>query len=411
MGSDMDAVIDQAPAKGSALVAALVSTKKFEDPPFEMPSSITQNYLDDLLKHCVANKVSDLILASDDYMAIKAGGGFQRITGERPLYTEELNVLLGTMLNDPNASLEIERAQPRDFAYVVKLDHVENLRFRCCATGMLTTGGRNGIELIFRPTKKPIPTLEALGIEPYIIENSQPESGIVIVTGPTGHGKSTLIDSMLRRNLTGYPARRIVAFYSPIENDLNDNIPDMTGQYIPSEIGRAGFGAHLLTYEAAIRNMLRRNPDQVVLGEARDQATINGAVMSAVSGHLTYTTTHTPSVHMTIPRMVDEFPPADRIRITNSLIDNCRLIVHQRLLPHVNGIAQVGIRSALATTQDIRNEMLRSPIDRLPLLMKELTKKHGIDLLDSAQKRYDCGDISDGTLAALERELKGEFLG
>lgn len=390
------------------VVASLVLNKILEAPTIEVPIRLNLDFLDALLLHCVVNKVSDLILVNGDMIVMKAGGTLYRF-GERKFYLQEMQELLGGLVNDPNAALEISRAEPRDFNYIVSRGVKKPIRFRCCATGCLAAGGGEGLEIIFRPTGKDVVPLEQLGIEPYIIENSQPSSGIVIVTGPTGSGKTTLLDSILRRNLTGFPAKRVITFYAPIENDLND-IPGITGQVIQSEIGRPGHGAHIKQWDLAVRNMLRRHPDQVVFGEARDRETIDGAVMASMSAHTTYTTSHTSSTHMTIPRMVDAFPANERIRVTNALIDNTRLIVHQRLLRNKNGHGLVAIRSALAFTQDIRNELLKSNIDKVPLLVKEATEREGLSLLASAEGQFKLGNIDESTLYALERELKSEFI-
>lgn len=391
------------------VVTSLVMSRKLEEPSIRVPLKLDLDYLDELLAYCIENKVTDLSLQNGDKIIIVAGGNLYRF-GDRKFYLSEIQDLLGALVNDPNAAMEIARAEPRDFSYIVSRGLKKPVRFRCCATGCLAPGGGEGIEIIFRPTGKDIPTHEQLGIEQYIVENSQPDSGIVIVTGPTGSGKTTLLDSLLRRNLTGYPAKRIITYYAPIENDLND-IPGITGQVIQSDIGRAGHGAHIKEWYLAVRNMLRRHPDQVVFGEARDRETIDGAVMASMSAHTTYTTSHTSSVHMTIPRMVDAFPANERIRITNALIDNCRLIVHQRLLRNKDGHGLVAVRSALAFNQDIRHELLRSSIDRVPLLIKEATEQQGLSLLKSAEAQFNLGNIDESTLYGIERELKSEFLG
>lgn len=410
MGTNMDAVIcdSQVEPTREGVVASLVLGRAFEPPRFPMPQRLAIDYLDKLLAFCIESKLSDLILVSGDRIVVKGGGGLHRF-GERELYVDELRALLTEMVADPNAALEVSRAEPRDFAYVLERGVAKPVRIRACATACMGPGGREGIELIFRPTGKPVPTLVELGIEPYIIDNSEPESGIVIVTGPTGSGKTTLLDSILRRNLTGYPSKRIVTFYAPIENDLND-IPDRTGQVVQGEVGIPGQGAHLKSWPLAVRNMLRRNPDHVVFGEARDRETIDGAVMASMSAHTTYTTSHTSNVHMTISRMVDAYPASERIRVTNALIDNCRLIVHQRLLTSKDGNGLVAIRSALAFTQGIRNDLLRCEIDKVPLLIKEATEREGISLLESARLQLQRGNIDDAAYRALERELKAEVV-
>jgi defect-in-organelle-trafficking protein DotB len=93
------------------------------------------------------------------------------------------------------------------------------------------------------------------------------------------------------------------------------------------------------------------------------------------------------------------------------LIDNSRLIVHQRLLRNKDGHGLVAVRSALAFTQDIRHELLRSDIDKVPLLIKEATEQQGLSLLKSAEAQFNLGNIDESTLYGIERELKSEFLG
>lgn len=404
MGAGMDPLKDsiiQIPAR-QGIVAALVSSRHLEPPNFDVPPMLDMDYLDRLLMYCVENKVEDLIITTGEPVSILWSDEVHRLGG-RTLYNTEIQDLLCSLVRDPNAAIEVARAQYIDFAYSLDVDRNTRIRFRCVATGCLVDGG-SGLELIFRPVGKKIPTTDELGIESYIVDNATPSAGIVLVTGPTGSGKSTLLDAILRRILTTKPAKRVVTFFSPIENDLRD-IPDRVGLVTQSEIGRPGFGAHIQSYPEAIRNMLRRHPHVVVLGEARDRETIDGAVMSALSNHLTYTTTHTASTHMTIPRMVDSFRAEERVRITKSLIENTRLIVHQRLLPTTSGLGRVAVRSALNITSDMRDELMRASIDSLPILVREYTDKYGITLMASAQKQFTMGNIAQRTLDAIEQEV------
>lgn len=397
----MDALATAIPGK-SGIVAALVSSHELRPPERELPIRIDMDYLDELLKYGVENKCEDLILTNGEPVSVMWAGAIHALPG-RLLQFKELTDLLVNLVNDPNAPMDVARAEPIDFNYTLKIDRHEKIRFRCVATGCLVDGG-DGIEILFRPVGKPVPSLIELGVEPYIIEHCMPSSGIVIITGPTGSGKTTLLDSVIRKLLTTLPARRVITFNSPIENDLR-NIPDRVGQVIQSEIGRPGRGGHLLSYKDAVRNMLRRHPHDVVFGEARDRATIEGAVLSAMSSHPTYTTSHVTSVHMTISRMVDEFGSDDRVRMTNALLENTRLIVHQRLLPTSNGFGRVAARSALAVTNDMRDEGMRMSVDRLPSFLKDMTAQHGISLLDSAQALYAAGSINQRQIDSIEQEL------
>jgi Dot/Icm secretion system ATPase DotB len=368
-----------------------------------MPVKLDMDYLDRLLSYAVKNKCEDVIIGNGEPVCVMWADEIHRLPG-RELYYSEIADLLGSILRDPNAALTVARAEPIDFNYTMSVGRDKRVRFRSVATGCLV-GSEKGLELAIRPVGKPIPTLAELGVEQYIIDNFRPHSGIVLVNGPTGSGKTTLLDSMMREILCSYPAKRVLTYYSPIENDLRD-IPNRIGLVTQSEIGKPGYGAHLKSYAEAVRNLLRRHPHILVFGEARDVDTIDGAVMASVSGHTTYSTTHTSSVHMTIPRMVDAYPPSERIRVTNALIENSRLFVHQRLLPTKDGLGRVAVRSALAFTHDIRDELLRTPIEKLTVTIKDATEQCGISLLASTQKQFDLGNINESSLIALERELK-----
>ncbi|NWD57215.1 Flp pilus assembly complex ATPase component TadA [Pseudomonas veronii] len=405
MGAGMDTLIVTPDKTG--VVADLVSTKPLTPPQFDVPLRLNMDYFDSLLHYCLENKCEDLVLLSGDPVSVMWADAIHRLPG-RELNYKEVADLLNDLVKDPNASSEVARAEPRDFNYSLRIDRTKSIRFRCVATGCMVNGGM-GLEILIRPVGKIVQSMDQLGIEPYIQENCVPSAGIVIVTGPTGSGKTTLQDSMVGKILTSVPAKRVITFNSPIENDLRD-IPGRVGMVVQSEIGRPGFGAHLTSYEGALRNMLRRHPHAVVIGEARDRPTIEGALLSAMSSHPTYCTTHVTSTHMTIPRMVDPFGPEDRVRMTNALVENVRLIVHQRLFPTANGLGRVAARSALAITNDMRDEAMRMPVDNLPSFLKAMTNEHGISLLKSVQNLYEAGSIAERTLHSIEQELgEGRF--
>ena len=364
--------------------------------------------LNEMLHYCLANGVEDLILQSGSpWSVIWSSRVVYR--GSRKLTTEELESLVNLMTSNPNASLDLIRAEPCDFNYSLNIGRGVHVRFRSSATGCLGLHGKSGLEIVMRPSTSQTPTMDDLEVPTYIRDNCMPSTGIVLICGPTGSGKTTLLDSILREHATAEQGRHILTFFSPIENDLN-NIPDRTGIISQCEIGRQGYGAHLQSYSDAVRNFLRRHPHVVVFGEARDKETIEGAVFASMTGHSTYTTTHTSNVHMAIARMADVFSGSDRVRITNALIDNTRLIVHQRLLRRPNNIGRCAIQSALALTMDMRSELLATPIDLMPSLIHRFTKDHGISLIDDAQRQYERGLIHGNEMIALEAEMKADRL-
>lgn len=388
----------------------LSATKQLEMPDFEEPQILTLFEFERILKYCLENKVDDLILMSGNPWSVMWSDRVIRI-GKRRRTTSELARLLNSLLGSENASIDVQsKANPADFAHTVTIDRGVKVRFRVSCTSCLGADGQAGLHFVVRPAGKIPPTMDQLGIPMLIQEASMPASGIVLVTGPTGSGKTTLLDSIMRAQATREDGRHILTFYAPIENDLNV-IPDITGIISQCEIGKAGYGGDIKSFPEAVSNALRRHPNVVLIGESRDKDTIEGAVTLAMTGHTTYTTAHTSSVHNAVSRMADNFP--DRARITTALVDNLRLIVHQRLVKTPSGIGRAPIRSALVLTQDVRSDLNRlSSIDLIPAAMNEYTKdkRVGINLLDDAYAQFEAGKIHEDEVFAIERELKSEFL-
>jgi len=382
------------------------ASKGLPDFPHQDMVRLDLEGLDQILRYCLDNGVEDLILLSGSPWSVMWSSKVV-FRGTRPLTTEEIEHLLVAMTSNPNAGLDLFRAEPIDFNYNMNLERGRSVRFRCSAVACLGPRGKPGIEIVMRPSSKGVPSLSDLDVPEYITNACMPQQGIVLVCGPTGSGKTTLLDAILRELATSPEGKHILTFFAPIENDLN-NIPGRTGLISQCEIGRQGYGAHLTSFPDAVRNSLRRHPHVIVFGEARDPETIEGAVLSSMTGHATYTTTHTSNVHMAISRMADSFKGADRIRIINGLIDNTRLIVHQRLVKRPNGIGRAPVRSALVITQEMRRELLLTPVDRLPAVLLDMTRRFGIGLLEDATRQYERGLIHKDELIAIEAELKVE---
>lgn len=389
-------------------LSELSATNELPKPDIDESTRVfSQRMLDDILLYCLKNKVEDLILMSGKPWAVMWSGQV-RIMGSFDISTEQLRMLTARVTGNDNADIQIQsQAQAWDGAYTLRLSRADKVRFRVSITSCLGADGYPGLHYVIRPTGKIPPTLEDLGVPKLIIDNCTPASGIVIVTGPTGSGKTTLLDAMARKLATHPDGKHILTYYAPIENDLN-LIPGVTGIISQCEVGKPGYGSNLTSFPEAVSNALRRHPHAVIVGEARDKETIEGAVTLSMTGHLTFTTSHTSSVEMTIPRMADSFSTDDRVRITNSMIDNTRLIVHQRLVKTPDEIGRHPIQSFLVLTQDVRTHLLRlKSIDMLADAMRELQsdKTIGIGLYDDAKTKYEAGKIHEDEMLKIEQEL------
>lgn len=387
---------------------SLSASNELAMPSFDDPHILSIEDFQMILRYCLENKVDDLILMSGCPWSVMWSDRVVRV-GVKKRTTAELAKLLNTLLGSDNAYIDVQsKANPADFAYALTVDRGVKVRFRVSCTSCLGADGQAGLHFVIRPAGKIPPTMDQLGLPKLIQDACMPASGIVLVTGPTGSGKTTTLDSIMRAQATREDGRHILTFYAPIENDLNA-IPGITGIISQCEIGKPGYGANIKNFPEAVANALRRHPNVVLIGESRDQETIEGAVTLAMTGHTTYTTTHTSSVHNAVARMADNFP--DRARITTALVDNLRLIIHQRLVKTPSGIGRAPIRSALVLNQDVRSELARlSNIDLIPAAMNELTKDKtvGINLLDDTIAQYEAGKIHVDEVYAVERELKSE---
>ena len=398
----MDAVVSLPTVVAPGVATSLNSTEPLPQLPWPLPAVMNIEFLDSLLRFCFDNKCSDVFLTTGDPVAVMWQKSI-RFLETRELEYEELAALLDKMYSDPTASMAVNRGEPLDRAYSIEVDRRKYLRFRVNATAHMASGGP-GIEITFRGIGDKVESLDALGVEPYIADNCNPSDGLVIVTGVTGTGKSVLLDAMMMKLLLSPQAKRLLTFCAPIEKDLR-LIKGRTGQVVQHDIGLPGQGGHVRTWLEAVKNFLRRHPHAVLFGEARDKATIEGVILSCLSGHVTFTTSHASSTHMTIPRMADEFG-ADRVRISKALCEQIRLVVTQKLLPKQDGLGLVGIRSALNVTRSMRDELLRSSVDQIPILMKEFTEQDGITLIASAEKQWKLGNISQAQLDAVAEEVK-----
>ncbi|EMO9521210.1 ATPase, T2SS/T4P/T4SS family [Pseudomonas aeruginosa] len=382
------------------------ANKALAAPAFPEAEMLQIEDLNAMLAYCMDNGVEDLVLLCGMPWAIKWSGRVI-IQGQRALFKEELDTLLEKMTRNTNSSLDIYRCSDADFIYVMQR-FSKKYRFRVNVTATLDAkGAGRGLHFVIRPANPRILTFDDLNVHPEIRRIARPQNGIVIVTGPTGSGKTTLLDSTLHAQATDPLGKHILVFGAPVEGDLN-SIPNKTAIIGQSNIGSESYGNDLKTFKDAVRNSLRRHPDIVYFTEARDRETIEGAVLVSQTGHLCYTTTHTPSVHMTLPRMGDEFGGSDRVRVLKNLAENTRAIIHQRLLPTPTGVGRSPVVSFLEFTADIRAQLMRAPVDDMAEMIFRFTRERGLDLLTDAKSQLAAKKISEESYEGIRQELEME---
>ncbi|MBE9565234.1 MAG: type IV pilus twitching motility protein PilT, partial [Proteobacteria bacterium] len=234
---------------------------------------------------------------------------------------------------------------------------------------------RGTIGAVFRAVPVDPPSLEGLGMPDVLKTFCAKPRGLVLVTGPTGSGKSTTLAAMIREiNVTR--RRHIVTVEDPIEF-LHRNEKSII---IQREVG-----SDTKSFTAALRHVLRQDPDVILIGEMRDLETIGAALTAAETGHLVLATLHTTSAAQTVDRIVDVFPPHQQEQVRVQLSTVLEGIVCQTLLPFADGKGRTCAQEILIATSAIRNLIREGKTHQMPSVLQS-SAAEGMQTLDQALK-------------------------
>lgn len=371
---------------------------------------LTRDELKDLLVWCAERDVSDVTLKSGEPVMAKSHGIRQRIS-DRPLTTPEIGDLLNGIYG-ANGTTTLAGASAIDTSYDIKHTRDTRFRFRVNATSCDFEGGP-GIEITLRSIKSMPPSIEEMNLEPAIMEALSPALGLILVTGETGSGKSTLLSSIIRWRVEQEHANlKVLTGEAPIEYVYDDVIKPssiVTQTELPKHLhGTQGKN----DFAEFVRNSLRRDPDIILVGESRDAETIGASLEASMTGHLVYSTVHSNSVDSTIRRMMATFPEGERNGRAVDIVENLRLVVTQRLLRSVDG-KRVPIREYLVFDDEVRDKLLGTHIDQLPMETRRLTLERGQTLVNDARKKLEEGRIHErefNAIAALSKSQEADLM-
>jgi twitching motility protein PilT len=290
--------------------------------------------LPDLLKTTVEMEGSDLHLAAHSPPQIRVDGKLQRLALP-PLGPAETKQLVYSVLTDQHKK-RFEESMELDFSFGIR----GLARFRCNVFSQ-----RGAVGAVFRLIPEKIRTFVELGLPPVLANLADRPRGLVLVTGPTGSGKSTTLAAIVDK-INAERHEHILTIEDPIEY-LHANKNCLVNQReVHSDTNSFG---------TALRAALREDPDIVLIGEMRDLETVEAALKIAETGHLTFGTLHTNSAAQTINRIIDVFPANQQAQIRTQLSLVLEGIVCQALLPRANGIGRVVSLEILVPTPAIRN--------------------------------------------------------
>jgi len=278
-----------------------------------------------------------------------------------PLAPDDTRVAIYDLLNDEQKKVFEER-HDLDFAF-----EIPNLsRFRA---NLLVQ--RLGVGAVFRLVPSTVKSLEDLALPPVLQQLSKLERGLVVVTGPTGSGKSTTLAAMVDW-INANERLHILTIEDPIE---------FVHQPKKSVITQREVGPHTQSFTAALRAALREDPDVILVGELRDLETTQLAITAAETGHLVFATLHTNSASKTIDRIIDIFPAGQQAQVRTMLSESIEGVVAQTLLPSKDGKGRVAALEVLVGVPALRN-LIREDKTAQILSVIQTGAQHGMISLD-----------------------------
>jgi len=318
----------------------------------------------DLLLSCVEKKASDLHVTENEPPILRLDGKLMRLDLE-VLRSQELKRMIYSLLS--NAQKEMfERDLELDFSLALP----ELGRFR--VNVHLQKGS---VEAAFRHIPLKIPDIEDLGLPAVIHDLSRRPNGLVLVTGPTGMGKTTTLASMVNL-INNERESLIVCIEDPIEFIHTNKKSIIKQREVYSDTR---------SFAESLRRALRQDPNVIVVGEMRDLETISTALTAAETGHLVLATLHTPDAPQTIERIIDVFPPYQQLQIKLQLSDCLQGVVSQLLLPRASGQGRVLATEIMVATSGIRNLIREQEIEQIPTLM-QTGSQYGMKTMDKSLK-------------------------
>jgi len=329
--------------------------------------------LKDLLMLTIEKKASDLHLTENTPPILRIDGKLI-LTKFSALKREDTKRLIYSMLTDIQKEM-FERDKELDLS--LALPDMDRFRVNVHIQ-------RGSVEAAFRRIPNYVPTMEELGLPKVVADLARKPNGLVVVTGPTGVGKTTTLASMIEL-INNERQELIVCIEDPVEFVHTNK---------KSIIKQREVHADTKSFADALRHCLRQDPDIIVVGEMRDLETISTTLTAAETGHLVLATLHTPDAPQTIERIIDVFPPYQQQQVKLQLADCLQGVVSQLLLPRISGQGRVLATEILVATPGIRNLVREQEIEQIPTMI-QTGSQYGMKTMDKSLKElYQAGVIS-----------------
>ncbi len=318
--------------------------------------------IEELLAVAKENSASDLHITVGIPPKCRIDGELTNMDYPR-LLPADTDAIIMPLLSD-NMRKVLEEKGEVDFAY--SIPHLGRYRVNVFKQ-------RGSCAVVLRLVGTEIPAAEVLGIPHSVIELTKRKRGLVLVTGPTGSGKSTTLASLVDIINENYNTH-VITLEDPIEYLHNHK---------KAIVNQREIGVDTQSYANALRAALREDPDVVLVGEMRDLDTISTAITAAETGHLVFSTLHTIGAAATIDRVIDVFPPHQQQQIRVQLGSVLESVISQQLIPMANGKGRVAAYEVMHATPAIKNLIREGKTHQIPSLI-QTSKKLGMQTMDDA---------------------------
>lgn len=323
-----------------------------------------------LLAFTMQNNASDLHLSPNNPPIIRAHGDLKRIKSE-PLRSDDIRTMLYSVMTEDQRA-DFERDMELDFAIAFG----EKARFR---VNIFTT--RTGTAAVFRSIPSLIPTMADLELPKVMKRFAELEKGLVLVTGPTGSGKSTTLASLIDY-INENEARHIITVEDPVEFFHTSK---------KSLVNHRELGTDTKSFARALKSALREDPDVVLVGEMRDHETISLALTAAETGHLVFGTLHSNTAAKTIDRIIDVFPTGDKEMVRAMLASSLQGVVSQTLLKKAEGGGRVGAFEILVGTNAVRNLIRENQVAQMYSMIQTGARYGMVTMEDAITSLLEAG--------------------
>ncbi len=337
--------------------------------------------LDEMLSYLKENDCSDLHLASGLEPRVRAHGRLESMPDKAPFSDDEVRSLLEEIASPKHWS-EFVATNDVDFAY--SIEGVARFRANYFVQ-------QNGAAAVFRIIPEEIITLEQLNLVSAIETLAHLDQGLVLITGPTGSGKSTTLAAIIDKVNKTYP-KHIVTIEDPVE---------FVHQHRKATFSHREVGLHTQSFGNALRSAIRQDADVILVGEMRERETIALAITAAEMGMLVFGTLHTNNAAKTIDRIIDAFPADEQNMVRLSLSESLTGIVSQQLLRTADGKGRIAVNEILLKTTGLPN-VIREGNSQMLYSIIQAGKSQGMQAMDDVLFKL----AKDGKITARDAYMK-----